>query len=68
MAGGPELENASWVKSSLSGVNGDCVEVAVLSDGRRAVRDSKQPEGPELIFTPGEWSAFIGGVKDGEFD
>ncbi|TDD21356.1 DUF397 domain-containing protein [Nonomuraea diastatica] len=38
-----------------------------MSHGHRAVRDSKNPTGPALIFTPGEWNAFISGVKSGEF-
>lgn len=58
-----------WRKSARSnGGGGNCVEVAELPDGGRAVRDSKNPDGPALFFTPGEWSAFTGGVKDGEFD
>jgi len=57
-----------WVKSSLSYANGDCVEVAKLPDGRIGVRDSKDTEGPVLRFTPSEWDAFIGGVRNGEFD
>jgi hypothetical protein len=44
------------------------VEVADLPDGGRAVRDSKDREGPALVFTPGEWSAFAEGVRAGEFD
>jgi hypothetical protein len=56
-----------WVKSSLSFANGDCVEVARLPDGRVAVRDSKDPAGPVLRFTPAEWAAFLGGVQNGEF-
>ncbi|MBF8188430.1 DUF397 domain-containing protein [Nonomuraea sp. K274] len=64
-----ELNAATWHKSTRSGPDGgDCVEVAELSRGRRGVRDSKNPTGPALIFTSGEWSAFITGVKDGEFD
>ena len=45
----------------------NCVEVAFIS-GAIAVRDSKNPTGPALVFTPGEWDAFVGGAKDGEFD
>jgi hypothetical protein len=56
-----------WVKSSLSFANGDCVQVARLPDGRVAVRDSKDPGGPVLRFTPAEWAAFLGGVHNGEF-
>ncbi len=61
-----ELANVSWTKSSRSGVNGTCVEVAFLGGGRVALRDSKDPEGPVLRFTPGEWTAFVDGVMDGE--
>lgn len=63
----PEADS-SWVKSSLSFSNGDCVEVASLSGGGIGVRDSKDTEGPVLRFTPDEWHAFIGGVRNGEFD
>jgi hypothetical protein len=64
-----ELDTATWRKATQSGPDGgNCVEVAVLSGGHRGVRDSKNPAGPVLIFTPGEWSAFINGAKDGEFD
>ena len=57
-----------WVKSSLSFSNGNCVEVADLPGGGIGVRDSKDSEGPFLRFTPGEWDAFLGGVRNGEFD
>jgi hypothetical protein len=57
-----------WVKSSLSFANGDCVEVARAEDGWVLVRDSKHRAGPVLHFTPGEWKAFLGGAKAGEFD
>ncbi|WP_440066419.1 DUF397 domain-containing protein [Streptosporangium sp. OZ121] len=64
-----ELSEARWVKSSLSGSDGgNCVETAVLSGGRRAVRDSKDKTGPALVFTRDEWNAFVGGVRLGEFD
>src|ERR1700756_2424893 len=57
-----------WVKSSLSFSNGNCVEVANLSEGGVAVRNSRDPEGPVLRFTPDEWHAFLGGAQLGEFD
>ena len=62
-----DLSNARWRKSSRSGANGNCVEWANLGD-TIAVRDSKDPHGPALIFTPDEWRAFLSGVKDGEAD
>jgi hypothetical protein len=58
----------NWWKSSKSANNGACVEVAILPEGGITVRDSKNATGPTLVFTPTEWDAFIGGVKDGEFD
>jgi hypothetical protein len=57
-----------WIKSSLSFANGNCVEVASLPAGEIGVRDSKDPEGPVLRFTPDEWHAFLGGARNGEFD
>ena len=57
-----------WIKSSLSYANGNCLEVSGLSDNRIRIRDSKDPEGPVLHFTPAEWDAFLGGVRKGEFD
>jgi hypothetical protein len=57
-----------WVKSSFSFANGNCVEVAGLPDGRVGVRHSKDVTGPILRFTSDEWHAFLGGVRNGEFD
>ncbi len=57
-----------WVKSSLSLANGNCVEVADLPGGRIGVRNSRDPRGPVLRFTPDEWRAFLGGARNGEFD
>jgi hypothetical protein len=57
-----------WVKSSYSGpTGGNCVEVAFLADGDVAMRNSRDPDGPALIFTRAEWHAFLGGACDGEF-
>ena len=58
----------NWRKSSRSGGGDNCVEVASAADGAVGVRDSKNPAGPVLEFTPDEWRAFTGGVRDGEFD
>jgi hypothetical protein len=64
-----DLTNAEWHKSSFSGSNGGgCVEVARNQLGVVAVRDSKDREGPALVFTPDEWRAFLDGVRAAEFD
>ncbi|MDQ0933188.1 DUF397 domain-containing protein [Streptomyces turgidiscabies] len=55
-------------KSSFSGAENNCVEVAATAVGGRAVRDSKALTGPMLTFAPGGWQAFLAGAKDGEFD
>ena len=61
-----ELTGARWVKSSYSGpTGGNCVEVAFLAVGQVAVRNSRHPSGPALVFSAGEWDAFIGGARDG---
>jgi Domain of unknown function (DUF397) len=59
---------ASWRKSTHRYSNDDCVETASLPGGRIAVRDNKDKAGPVLLFTPSEWRAFLGAVKNGEFD
>jgi Domain of unknown function (DUF397) len=58
----------AWRKSSLSAQQDNCVEAADLPGGGRAVRDSKDPNGPALRFTSNEWQTFIDGVKNGAFD
>ena len=61
-------QNMVWKKSTKSGSNGgQCVEVASDADNIH-VRDSKDPHGPVLTFTPAEWDAFLDGARRGEFD
>jgi len=67
MSGLVDLSGLSWRKSKRSGQTGNCVEVAYFDTGV-AVRDSKNPTGPALVFTQAEWEAFVGGVRDGEFE
>jgi hypothetical protein len=57
----------SWRKSTRSGTGGDCVEVA-QADAVVAVRDSKDPGGPVLVFRAESWTAFVAATKQGEFD
>ncbi|MFF4413094.1 DUF397 domain-containing protein [Streptosporangium sp. NPDC001559] len=65
----PDLTCAQFRKSSLSGANGDdCVEVTTDLPDLIAVRDSKDPSGPALAFTPTQWHSFIGRVNTGAFD
>lgn len=61
-------EVLKWRKASASTVDGNCVELAPLPAGGVAVRDSKDPGGPTLRFTPAEWNAFAAGMAAGEFD
>ncbi|MGW6524010.1 DUF397 domain-containing protein [Streptomyces sp. NPDC054962] len=67
-AGAGEIEGVRWYKSGRSGGNGNCVELARLSGGDVAVRNSRFPEGPVLVYAREEIAAFLGGVKGGEFD
>jgi hypothetical protein len=57
-----------WCKSSYSGTAGNCIEVAELDCGSRAIRDSKDSTGSALTFTVDEWSAFTARICAGEFD
>ncbi|MET9026199.1 DUF397 domain-containing protein [Nocardia sp. NPDC004168] len=62
-----DFSEAKWFKSSRSGGDKACVEVAFLAGGRVGVRDSKNPTGPALVFTPGEWNTFTTGITAGDF-
>jgi len=61
------LLRASWNKSSYSNPSGNCVEAALLRADGIAVRNSRFPDGPALVFTGAEWDAFLRGVKAGDF-
>ena len=63
-----ELAGARWRKSARSSAQGNCVELAKLAGAEVAIRNSRDPGGPALVFTDAELDAFLGGVKDGEFD
>ncbi|MEU1424838.1 DUF397 domain-containing protein [Kitasatospora sp. NPDC005751] len=63
----PDLSGASWAKSSYSTNGGECVEVSASVPGAVPVRDSKDPEGPALVFPNDAWQSFIAGVRTGEF-
>ena len=63
-----DLAGARWRKSSISNSQGACVELAKLTEGEFAVRNSRNPDGPALIYTRAEIAALIEGVKLGEFD
>jgi Domain of unknown function (DUF397) len=62
------LGDVTWRKSRASNPNGDCVELAGLDSGEVAVRNSRDPRGPALVFTRAEIAAFLRGAKDAEFD
>ncbi|GAA2459962.1 DUF397 domain-containing protein [Actinomadura vinacea] len=62
------LPEDGWRKSRYSNPDGSCMEVAMLDGGDIAVRNSRYPDGPALVYTPAEVRAFLLGVKDGEFD
>jgi len=62
-----QLRQAVWRKSSFSNPSGNCVEAADLPAGDVAVRNSRFPDGPALIFTRAEWDAFVLGARDGDF-
>ena len=59
---------ARWRKATASNPSGACVEVAPLPGGDVAVRNSRHPSGPALVYTRAEIAAFLDGVRNGEFD
>ncbi|MBF6456204.1 DUF397 domain-containing protein [Nocardia cyriacigeorgica] len=63
-----DLASAKWFKSRRSSAGSDCVEVAHLERGQVGVRDSKNPTGPALVFTPSEWDSFLSRTCAGRFD
>jgi hypothetical protein len=63
-----QLGVAGWRKSQASNPSGNCVEIAALSGGEVAVRNSRHPSGPALVYTRAEIAAFIAGIRNGEFD
>ncbi|HXL93741.1 MAG TPA: DUF397 domain-containing protein [Streptosporangiaceae bacterium] len=63
-----DLGEVRWLKSQHSNPNGACVEVASLPSGEIAMRNSRFPTGPVLVYTQAEITAFLAGAKDGEFD
>ncbi|ATL68362.1 DUF397 domain-containing protein [Nocardia terpenica] len=62
-----QLSGARWFKSSRSGGSQECLEVAFLDTDHIGVRDSKNPTGPALVFTPAEWDAFTDTIKHDGF-
>ncbi|MGP4000120.1 DUF397 domain-containing protein [Streptomyces sp. 8N706] len=63
-----ELHGAVWQKSTYSNPSGNCVELARLPGGEIALRNSRDPSGPALIYTREEIAMFLFGAKDGDFD
>lgn len=63
-----QLPSVTWLKSRRSNPSGNCIELAELPGGEIAVRNSRDPDGPALVYTSAEIAAFILGVRDGDFD
>lgn len=63
-----ELPPLRWQKSRRSNPSGNCVEMARLPEGSIAVRNSRHPDGPALVYTVDEIAAFLLGARDGDFD
>lgn len=63
-----DLSRAEWRNSSYSNGGGNCVEIRTTESGAVTVRDSKDPDGPRLVFNRDEWQSFVAGVRVGKFD
>ena len=63
-----ELPGVRWQRSRRSLLPGHCVELAKLPNGEVAIRNSRFPDGPALVYTRAEIDAFLLGAKDGDFD
>lgn len=61
------ITGARWIKSSASNPNGECVEIARVGD-EFAMRNSRDPQGPALVYTRAEIAAFVEGARRGDFD
>ncbi|MEU8512131.1 DUF397 domain-containing protein [Kitasatospora sp. NPDC048722] len=62
-----DLRSAVWRKSSYSAQQGQCIEVAIGGRGGVPVRDSKDPQGPVLVFPAPAWASFLSGLQVGDF-
>ncbi len=68
MYSGSDLSHTLWRKSKRSVNNGACIELAPAPNGDIAIRNSRDPYGPVLVYNQTEWHAFLEGVRDGEFN
>jgi hypothetical protein len=64
----PRLAHAAWRKSRQSNPSGNCVELAALPGGTIAIRNSRHPAGPALLYPRADFAAFLAGARDGDFD
>jgi hypothetical protein len=62
-----DLSGASWRKSTVSNNGGNCLEITDHLPDVIALRDSKDPDGAILVIARAEWTAFVRGLKDGQF-